>query len=212
METPEPNPDEGRAGAEESSQQNRSSNSHKRVDKQNTLPEPPENNSKDEKDVDNLERKAADEDAPKKVGGKDKKVSFLLPNNTDIDMTPIEEVKMRKKKSKKHKQGHRRESAGIVTYKKITTSELMGSIQLGLHFVIGKKNSNTVDTGSLKRRKDVLIRDFALMEIVTFPKSGSTITPAHNYKEFQFKSYAPHAFDNFRLIYDIDPQLYLSSL
>ena len=220
METPEPNFDEGQIVAEASGQHNGDSNSYEGSDKQNTLTETPEADSQEispknshlEKDVDDLEKKAANEYAPKKVGGRDKKVSFVLPSNTDIEMPPIEEVKLRKKKLKKHKQGHRRESAGIVTYKKIATSELMGSIQLGLHYVIGKINSNTVCTGSLKRKRDVLLKDFAVLETATFPKSGSAITPAHNYKEFQFQSYAPVAFDNFRLIYDIDPELYLSSL
>ena len=88
----------------------------------------------------------------------------------------------------------------------------MGSIQLGLHYVIGKINSNSINTGSLKRKTDVLIKHFTELETVGFPKSGSKITPAHNYKEFQFQSFAPVAFDNFRRIYDIDPKLYLSSL
>ena len=214
MEGPETNPDEVQNGGEESRQHIENKLAAEDSDKNVVPSESCEINNEEtvENSTDQLGEKVDQKFPPKKVGGADKKVSFVLPSETDVNTESNDEVSLREKKPKTYKKGHRRESEGVVTYKKIVTSELMGSIQLGLHYVIGKINSNSISIGSLKRKRDVLLKDFAVVETVTFPKGGSTITPAHNYKEFQFQSYAPIAFDNFRRIYDICPQLYLSSL
>jgi 1-phosphatidylinositol-4-phosphate 5-kinase len=140
-----------------------------------------------------------------------KTVSFILPTDSnDEDAENRNSPVLRPKKPKTNKQGHRRESAGVVTYKKIATSQLMGSIQLGLQQTIGITGSVKFD--SLHRHKDVLLKDFHTIETSSFPKNGSTTTVAHNYKEFKFRTFAPVAFNNFRQLYDIDPPLYLSSL
>ena len=159
-----------------------------------------------------------------------KNVTFKLPSipqEDEVELRPSNAGNsrnslFRRSKRVKSKLGHRREEDGVVSYKKIVTSELMGSIQLGLTHVIGmynKWNSHTESTetghyrfGTLEKKRDVLITDFKLIETTSFPKSGSSTTPAHYYKEFQFGCYAPFVFHKFRHLYQILPDLYLSSL
>lgn len=67
---------------------------------------------------------------------------------------------------------------GKVTYKKFETTQLMGSIQLGLAQSIGSL-AGTPD-------RDLLIADFLPIVTVAFTKDGSLQkTPAHNYSEFR---------------------------
>lgn len=96
------------------------------------------------------------------------------------------------------KLGHRRvgESGGI-TYKKIPSSHIMGSIQLGIQHTVGSLAS--------KPKRDLLMNDFWELETITFPPDGSSITPAHYYVEFRFKIYAPIAFRYFRGLFGIQP-------
>ena len=159
-----------------------------------------------------------------------KKVTFRLPSipkDDEVELRPSNAGSsrnslFRRSKRGSKKLGHRREEDGVVSYKKIATSELMGSIQLGLTHVIGmynKWNSDSESTetghyrfGTLEKKRDVLITDFKLIETTHFPKSGSSTTPAHYYKEFQFGCYAPFVFHKFRHLYQILPDLYLSSL
>ena len=159
-----------------------------------------------------------------------KKVTFRLPSipkDDEVELRPSSAGSsrnslFRRSKRGSKKLGHRREEDGVVSYKKIATSELMGSIQLGLTHVIGMYNKWNHDTestetghyrfGTLEKKRDVLITDFKLIETTSFPKSGSSTTPAHYYKEFQFGCYAPFVFHKFRHLYQILPDLYLSSL
>jgi len=103
------------------------------------------------------------------------------------------------------KLGHRREVDGEVTYKKFETTQLIGSIQLGLQYVL-ENEANVPD-------RDLLIPDFMSIETVSFTKDGLLQkTPAHNYSEFRFRIYASHAFRVFRRLFEIDTDFFLSSL
>lgn len=94
--------------------------------------------------------------------------------------------------------GHRRiNETGQVSYKKIETNQLMGSIQLGIQASIGGL-ANSPD-------RDILMQDFRTVETTPFPKNGSKQTPAHPYADFTFRTYAPAAFRYFRDLFGIQP-------
>ncbi|KAL8562178.1 Phosphatidylinositol 4-phosphate 5-kinase type-1 gamma [Nucella lapillus] len=100
--------------------------------------------------------------------------------------------------------GHRRvDDAGVVTYKKKPTSELQQAIQLGIGQSIGGLSS--------KPERDVLMQDFAVVEVVFFPSEGSNLTPAHHCSDFRFKTYAPVAFRYFRDLFGIQPEDFMVS-
>ncbi|EDW85930.1 uncharacterized protein Dwil_GK22881 [Drosophila willistoni] len=101
--------------------------------------------------------------------------------------------------------GHRRVvEGGEVTYKKIQSKQIMGSIQLGIH--------NTVGSLASKPKRDLLMNDFWETETISFPPDGSSITPAHHYSDFRFKVYAPIAFRYFRDLFGIQPDDFLFSM
>ncbi|CAG9136252.1 unnamed protein product [Plutella xylostella] len=109
--------------------------------------------------------------------------------------------------SKVHKSdrkiGHRRVGeGGEITYKKIQSSQIMGSIQLGIQHAIGGLAS--------KPERDLLMQDFMTVETTNFPHEGSNHTPAHHYSEFKFKTYAPIAFRYFRDLFGIQPDDFLT--
>lgn len=56
------------------------------------------------------------------------------------------------------------------------------------------------------------MKDFAIVETVTFPNAGSNITPAHPYSDFKFKTYSPVAFRYFRDLFAIKPEDFLLSV
>ncbi|RWS27334.1 phosphatidylinositol 4-phosphate 5-kinase type-1 alpha-like protein [Leptotrombidium deliense] len=106
---------------------------------------------------------------------------------------------------RERKIGHRRvDEQGLVTYKKIETSQICGSIQLGIGYAVGSLAS--------KPERDLLMQDFAIVETTSFPKEGSNITPAHHYSDFKFKTYAPVAFRYFRDLFGIQPDDFLLSV
>ncbi|XP_076305707.1 phosphatidylinositol 4-phosphate 5-kinase type-1 alpha-like isoform X19 [Tachypleus tridentatus] len=110
-----------------------------------------------------------------------------------------------RKKDKERKIGHRRvEESGQITYKKIQTSQIMGSIQLGIGYAVGKLAS--------KPERDLLMQDFAIVETIPFAREGSTFTPAHHFSDFKFKIYAPIAFRYFRDLFGIQPDDFLLSV
>ncbi|XP_013098405.2 phosphatidylinositol 4-phosphate 5-kinase type-1 alpha [Stomoxys calcitrans] len=101
--------------------------------------------------------------------------------------------------------GHRRvDEEGEVTYKKIQSKQIMGSIQLGIQHTVGSLAS--------KPKRDLLMNDFFEMETISFPPDGSSITPAHHYSEFRFKVFAPIAFRYFRNLFGIAPDDFLMSM
>ena len=76
------------------------------------------------------------------------------------------------------KLGHRRVKDGEVTYKKFETTQLMGSIQLGIQQSVGNLAS--------QEDRDLLHEDFYMVESVVFSRDGSLQkTPAHNYTQFK---------------------------
>lgn len=80
----------------------------------------------------------------------------------------------------------------------------MESIQLGISISISGLAS--------KPERDILMKDFMMVETVPFPKTGSQTTPAHRYNEFKFKTYAPNAFRHFRALFGIKTDDYLLSV
>lgn len=100
--------------------------------------------------------------------------------------------------------GHRRiGESGQVTYKKIETTQLMGSIQLGIQHSVGSLAS--------KPKRDLLMLDFFELEAISFPPEGSSQAPAHHFSEFKFKIYAPTAFRFFRHLFGIQPDDFMVS-
>ncbi|XP_025017981.1 phosphatidylinositol 4-phosphate 5-kinase type-1 alpha [Tetranychus urticae] len=111
----------------------------------------------------------------------------------------------RRRTFQERKIGHRRvDETGQVTYKKIETSQICGSIQLGIGYAVGSIAS--------KPERDLLMQDFAMVETTSFPASGSNITPAHHFTDFKFKAYAPVAFRYFRDLFGIAPEDFLLSV
>ncbi|XP_034243352.1 phosphatidylinositol 4-phosphate 5-kinase type-1 alpha-like isoform X7 [Thrips palmi] len=111
----------------------------------------------------------------------------------------------RHKSEKEKKIGHRRVGlGGEITYKKIQTTQIMGSIQLGIQHAVGGLAS--------KPERDLLMQDFMTVETTNFPPTGSNLTPAHHYIDFVFKTYAPIAFRHFRDLFGIQPDDYLISM
>jgi len=100
--------------------------------------------------------------------------------------------------------GKRKEDlkTGDIYYKDAAQDSISGALQLGI----------THSIGSHQNDRDVLIQDFQEIETIQFPKSGTTVTPSHNFDDFRFKSYAPLAFRYFRDIFDISVQDYLNSI
>jgi len=101
--------------------------------------------------------------------------------------------------------GHRRiNEEGQVSYKKIETNQLMGSIQLGIHDSVG---------GLAKYpERDLLMHDFMTVETTQFPKHGGHQSPAHTYSDFTFRTYAPVAFRYFRDLFGIPPDDFMISI
>ncbi|XP_067003013.2 phosphatidylinositol 4-phosphate 5-kinase type-1 alpha isoform X2 [Anabrus simplex] len=111
----------------------------------------------------------------------------------------------RHKSERERKIGHRRVGVGgEITYKKIQTSQIMGSIQLGIQHAVGGLAS--------KPERDLLMQDFMTVETTNFPSEGSNHTPAHHYSEFRFRTYAPIAFRYFRDLFGIQPDDFLISM
>ena len=90
------------------------------------------------------------------------------------------------------KLGHRRVKDGEVTYKKFETTQLMGSIQLGIQQSVGNLAS--------QEDRDLLHEDFYTVETVVFSRDGSLQkTPAHNYTQFKVctSKYCPSSKNSF---------------
>ncbi|XP_055374548.1 phosphatidylinositol 4-phosphate 5-kinase type-1 alpha isoform X3 [Condylostylus longicornis] len=127
---------------------------------------------------------------------------------SDLDKNAQDEKaidRARAKADKERKLGHRRVGeGGEITYKKIQTSQIMGSIQLGIQHTVGSLAS--------KPKRDLLMMDFWEIESIIFPPEGSTLTPAHHFSEFRFKIYAPIAFRYFRDLFGIRPDDFMMSM
>ncbi|UXI18591.1 doublesex and mab-3 related transcription factor [Sarcoptes scabiei] len=107
--------------------------------------------------------------------------------------------------SKERRIGHRRvNEEGQVTYKKIKSTQIMYSIQLGIGYSVGSMAS--------KPERDLLMRDFMQIETVHFPKSGSPVTPAHHHTDFTFSTFTPFAFRYFRDLFRIQPDDFMLSI
>jgi len=101
--------------------------------------------------------------------------------------------------------GHRRiNEEGQVSYKKIQTNQIMGSIQLGIQDSVG---------GLTKYPdRDLLMHDFMTVETCQFPSKGGSQSPGHPYSDFTFRTYAPVAFRYFRDLFGILPDDFMVSV
>ncbi|CAG0903814.1 unnamed protein product, partial [Cyprideis torosa] len=114
-------------------------------------------------------------------------------------------VSMNEKERREKKIGHRRvDEEGQVTFKKIQTSQIMSSIQLGIQHSIGSLANVP--------RRDLLLQDFTTVETLSFPREGSQHTPAHHFSDFRFKTYAAIGFRFFREAFQINPDDFLMSM
>ncbi|XP_017146089.1 phosphatidylinositol 4-phosphate 5-kinase type-1 alpha isoform X7 [Drosophila miranda] len=126
-------------------------------------------------------------------------------SSPELGNRPLRTVNNNNKADKERKIGHRRVGeGGEITYKKIQTSQIMGSIQLGIQHTVGSLAS--------KPKRDLLMMDFWEIESITFPPEGSSLTPAHHYSEFRYKIYAPIAFRYFRDLFGIQPDDFMMSM
>ena len=94
---------------------------------------------------------------------------------------------------------------GAAICEKIVMTELMASIQLGIFRSVSQViHHSCVSHGPLQcKDRNIMVKDFEVIETISYPKNGSEITPEHNYRDFQFQAYAPFAFDKFPI--EIDP-------
>ncbi|XP_052753947.1 phosphatidylinositol 4-phosphate 5-kinase type-1 alpha-like isoform X6 [Galleria mellonella] len=150
-------------------------------------------------------RKTENATAPTETDDDDNDRSSIAEKNAPYDpaVGPLGAVSKIHKSDRKI--GHRRVGeGGEITYKKIQSSQIMGSIQLGIQHAIGGLAS--------KPERDLLMQDFMTVETTNFPHEGSNHTPAHHYSEFKFKTYAPIAFRYFRDLFGIQPDDFLMSM
>lgn len=166
----------------------------------------PKDNSKDAKDAKDTKHRPPPVDvSAAQNAGQDGGIKTPTTATSQISKTYAGPSRYETFRDKERKIGHRRVGeGGVVTYKKIGTSQLMGSIQLGIQQAVGSLAS--------KPELDVLIQDFYVVETIFFPNTGSQSTPAHQYLDFRFKVYAPIAFRHFRDLFRIQPEDYLVSL
>ncbi|KAI4478775.1 hypothetical protein M0804_011521 [Polistes exclamans] len=148
------------------------------------------------------------EDDNKSTGEKVTALDFILQNSITQHGTAGLKTPAgvsRNKSERERKIGHRRVGVGgEITYKKIQTTQIMGSIQLGIQHAVGGLAS--------KPERDLLMQDFMTVETTNFPSEGSNHTPAHHFSEFKFKNYAPIAFRYFRDLFGIQPDDFLMSM
>ncbi|XP_015182279.1 PREDICTED: phosphatidylinositol 4-phosphate 5-kinase type-1 beta isoform X3 [Polistes dominula] len=148
------------------------------------------------------------EDDNKSTGEKVTALDFILQNSITQHGTVGLKTPAgvsRNKSERERKIGHRRVGVGgEITYKKIQTTQIMGSIQLGIQHAVGGLAS--------KPERDLLMQDFMTVETTNFPSEGSNHTPAHHFSEFKFKNYAPIAFRYFRDLFGIQPDDFLMSM
>ncbi|RZC32239.1 PIP5K domain containing protein [Asbolus verrucosus] len=136
---------------------------------------------------------------------KDTSIHRTLQDAGQKQSTNVAKTKAEREKERERKIGHRRVGVGgEITYKKIQTSQIMGSIQLGIQHAVGGLAS--------KPERDLLMQDFMTVETTNFPSEGSNHTPAHHFSEFKFKNYAPIAFRYFRDLFGIQPDDFLMSM
>ncbi|XP_050463707.1 phosphatidylinositol 4-phosphate 5-kinase type-1 alpha-like isoform X5 [Cataglyphis hispanica] len=157
--------------------------------------------------VDHLrpDQSTAEEDYNKSIGEKTTAFDSLQVVQHGITSGKNPAGVSRIKSERERKIGHRRVGVGgEITYKKIQTTQIMGSIQLGIQHAVGGLAS--------KPERDLLMQDFMTVETTNFPSEGSNHTPAHHFSEFKFKNYAPIAFRYFRDLFGIQPDDFLMSM
>lgn len=90
-----------------------------------------------------------------------------------------------------------------ISYAKMITDQIMGSVQTGIIFAMSYTISGP--------KCDLLMSHFRKVDTIVFPRSGSSKTPKHHYPKFIFKTYAPNIFHRFRELYGIEHDAYKES-
>ena len=102
------------------------------------------------------------------------------------------------------KLGHRMKVDGETTYKKVKSSTLCLSIQMGIRQCIGSVMQ--------EEEHDLLFTHFNVERTMSYPKEGSSLTLPHHYDDFSFTDYAPAAFRHFRQLFNYDTAEFMMSL
>eukprot|EP01080_Neovahlkampfia_damariscottae_P010437 gene10437-2959_t len=121
--------------------------------------------------------------------------------------TILSRVSSRYKSSEMAKKKFHVNHLGEVIYKNHESFGLMKQIQMGLKSVVDESFD------SLKqKKKDLTIQDFGERTKLPFPKEGSEKTPAHDFDNYIFYTYAGPAFENLRERFSIQKEHFLFSL
>lgn len=136
----------------------------------------------------------------------DSPLSGFLPSIAgDAEVNDVETMS-EKGVEKEKRCGHLRiHSDGQVSYKKINSTLIMESTQLGIQETVGRLASSP--------ERDVLMKDFMTVESKTFSISTNepeSLSPRKS-SCFVFKTYAPIAFRHFRELFGIKPEDFVSS-
>jgi 1-phosphatidylinositol-4-phosphate 5-kinase len=94
-------------------------------------------------------------------------------------------------KKKKHKKINREHPEFELTY----------DMMVGLRTTVGRVSSRPM--------RKVTNADFSETTKLRFPSEGSSLTPAHNMRDFKFKDYAPEVFRHIRERFGIDGADYM---
>lgn len=129
-------------------------------------------------------------------------VPSIAGDSEICDVETLSEKGVEKEKRRGHLRIH---SDGQVSYKKINSTFIMESTQLGIQETVGRLASSP--------ERDVLMKDFMTVESKTFSISTNEPEPPSPRKSscFVFKTYAPIAFRHFRDLFGIKPEDFVSS-
>lgn len=99
---------------------------------------------------------------------------------------------------------HRKVRAGETIFKGHPSYQIMMNLKLGIAYSSGRSGAR--QTGPLQSK------DFRTVFTRTFPPEGSTTTPAHSTRIFQYKDHAPLAFRHLREHFGVSEQDYVVSI
>ena len=135
--------------------------------------------------------------SPSTIVGDDEESIAYIGSNSIINTGAIASID-------KKKIGHREVKDGVVHYKSVPLDELKKSIQFGISY------STSVSNKCIDR--DLILDDFNQVDIINFPRTGSSSTPPHHFKSFKLKVYAPFGFKCIRRKIDLDEGDFINAL
>ena len=141
------------------------------------------------------ERKARDEDG------------FEAESPTRDSVSTPRVSSVAKGKPAKHRVRHRKQKQGQTIFKGHPSWAIMQNIKLGMHYTVSKACAADVDAS-----RPLTLRDFTTEFRQTFPREGSSVTPAHASEEFTFRDAAPLAFRQLREHFGVSAEDYMISI